>query len=150
MNKFIQLQFLTFCPKILVNRQSLSLMNMAELMPIDGRSKPFSFFFALQILSASLCRDILMITFFGPALDFIQWQASIWSGWTSTSIFPNNFRTFSSRLLSVIDSGTPDISKPWRLEYCSFAQHWRSKNYNLSHNLVFTCFVIMTSDSSSS
>ena len=50
-------------------------MNTAELMPIEDKSKPFSFFFALQILSASWRRDILMIIFFGPTLDFIEWQA---------------------------------------------------------------------------
>ena len=54
-------------------------MYTAELMPIEDKFKPFSFFFALRILSASLRRDILMITFFGPVLDFIQCQASIWS-----------------------------------------------------------------------
>ena len=52
-------------------------MNTAELMPIEGKSKPFSFLFALRILSPSLRRDILIITYFGSALDFIQWQASI-------------------------------------------------------------------------
>ena len=46
------------------------------------------------------------------------------------------------------DSETPDISKHSRLEYYSFAQHWRSKNFISLHNLAFTCFVIMTSDSS--
>ena len=45
---------------------------MAELMPIEDKFKPFSFFFALRILSASLRPDILMTTFFGPALDFIH------------------------------------------------------------------------------
>ena len=54
-------------------------MNTAELMPFEDKSKPLSFFFALRILSTSLRREILMITFLGPALDFIQWQASIWS-----------------------------------------------------------------------
>ena len=106
-------------------------------MPIKDKSKPFSFFFALQILSASLCRDILMITFLNLALDFIRWQALIWSGWTSTSIVSNSFRTFPSKSLSVTDYGTPDIL---------FAQHWRSKNFILPHSVVFTCFVIMTSD----
>ena len=52
-------------------------MNTAKLMPIEDESKPFSFFFSLRILSASFRRDTLIITFFGPALDFIQWQASI-------------------------------------------------------------------------
>ena len=52
-------------------------MNTAELMPIEDKSKPFSLFISLRILSASLRRVILMITFFCPALDFIQWQASI-------------------------------------------------------------------------
>ena len=115
-------------------------------MPIKDKSKPFSFFFALQTLSASLCSDILMITFLNLALDFIRWQALIWSGWTSTSIVSNSFRTFPSKSLSVTDYGTPDISKHSQLEYCSFAQHWRSKNFILSHSVVFTCFVIMTSD----
>ena len=55
-------------------------------MSIKDRSKPFSFFFALRILPSSLFRDILMITFFGPALDFIQWQVPVLSEWTSTSI----------------------------------------------------------------
>ena len=87
-----------------------------------------------------------MITFLNLALDFIRWQALIWSGWTSTSIVSNSFRTFPSKSLSVTDYGTPDISKHSQLEYCSFAQHWRSKNFILSHSVVFTCFVIMTSD----
>ena len=52
-------------------------MNTAELMPMEDKSKPFSFFLALRILFASLRRVILMTTFFGPALDFIQWQASV-------------------------------------------------------------------------
>ena len=42
-------------------------MSTAELMPIEDKSKPFSFLFALPILSASLRRDILMITFIGTA-----------------------------------------------------------------------------------
>ena len=54
--------------------------NTGELMPIDHKSKPFSFFFALRILPAFFRRDILMITFFDPALDFTQWQPSIFSG----------------------------------------------------------------------
>ena len=52
-------------------------MKAGELMPIEDKSKPFSFFFALRILFVSLCRDILMVTFLGLALDFIQWQASL-------------------------------------------------------------------------
>ena len=52
-------------------------MYTTELMQIEDKFKPFSLFFALRILSASLHHDILMITFFGPALDFIQWHASI-------------------------------------------------------------------------
>ena len=43
-------------------------MNTAELMPIEDKS--FSFFFVLRILSASFHQDILIITFFGPALEF--------------------------------------------------------------------------------
>ena len=62
-------------------------MNKTELMPIEDKSKPFSFFFALRILSTSLRRDNLMITLIGPALDFTQWQASILSRLTSISIF---------------------------------------------------------------
>ena len=54
-------------------------MNTAGLMQIGDKPKPFSFFFALQILFAYLRRDILMKTFFGPALDFTQWQASMLS-----------------------------------------------------------------------
>ena len=42
-------------------------MSKAELMPIEDKSKPFSFLFALPILSVSLRSDILMITFIGPA-----------------------------------------------------------------------------------
>ena len=91
-----------------------------------------------------LC-TVTLITLFGRALDFIQWQASTWSGWTSTSIFSNNMKTFPSESLSVTDSGISNISKHSRLEYCSFAQHWHSKNFLLTHNSVFTCFVIMTS-----
>ena len=90
--------------------------------------------------------DILMITFLNLALDFIWWQALIWSDWTSTSIVSNSFRIFPSKSLSVTDYGTPDFSKYSQLEYFSFAQHWRSKNFILSHSVVFTCFVIMTSD----
>ena len=52
-------------------------MNTSELVPIEDKPKPFSFFFALRVLSESLRRDILMITFFGSSLDFIPWQASI-------------------------------------------------------------------------
>ena len=37
-------------------------------MLVEDKSKPFSFFFALRILSASLRRHNLIITFFGPAL----------------------------------------------------------------------------------
>ena len=45
-------------------------MNTAELMPIEDKFKPFRFCFALQILSPSLRSNILMTTFFDPALDF--------------------------------------------------------------------------------
>ena len=37
-------------------------------MLVEDKSKHFSFFFALRILSASLRRHNLIITFFGPAL----------------------------------------------------------------------------------
>ena len=42
-------------------------MNTAELMTIQDKSKPF---FALRILTASLRRDVLMITFFGFSIKF--------------------------------------------------------------------------------
>ena len=80
MIKFIQPEFLPFCPEIFVISTKLSSMNSAEFIPIEKKSKPFSFFFAYRILSESLCSDILIIAFFGPALDFTQWQALILSG----------------------------------------------------------------------
>ena len=63
MNKFVQPQFLPFCPEILVI-PTKAIINVHGRIDANGRqNKPFSFFFALRILSASLRGDILMITF---------------------------------------------------------------------------------------
>ena len=96
-------------------------MNTGELMPTEDKSKPFNFFFAIRISTASLRHEILMTTIFNSALDFTQqhkpqYFQAVKSSDESSELPP-------PRSLPVPDSETPDISKHSRLEYCSFSQH---------------------------
>ena len=120
-------------------------------------STGFSFFSRCNMLTTSFLLESLMMTLFGPALDFKQWQASIFAGSIGMSHLLKIFKTQSSKPSSLIDSGIPAISRHSGPECYSFAQHflstkiscWVSLSLDFSTNIVcrWTFRLISRSDS---
>ena len=111
-------------------------------------STDFSFFLRFKILNTSFLLESLVMTLFGLAFDFNQWQASIFGGSTGVSHSLKIFKMQSSKSSSWIDSGIPEISRHSRREYCPFAQHFLSNKISCLVSLSLTFRLMARSDSS--
>ena len=99
---------------------------------------------------ASLRLERFTITFFGPLLEFIQWQSCTLLGSTITSNFSKIPSTVPSRSLFSIVSGMPLSSKHSCLEYWLLLHVSHSRLTTFSLSLVLTSLVIDKSDLSCS
>ena len=75
-----------------------------------------------------------------------RWQLSMNSAAMEQPTFWKTDRTFTSRCLSSTWPGIQTTSTHWFLEYCAFAEHWRSNTTIRLVNSVLTRLAIESSD----
>ena len=107
----------------------------------------FQFFLVQLYFSASFLLESFRMTLPLLPFPFRRWHDSMFSVSTSASIPRNTPWILSSRVLSLTDSGMPEISRHSLLEYCSLAQHFHSVTTKRSINFTFMFRDIVRSDS---
>ena len=86
MNKLIYTEILTFPENILQYSCKLPFIYTGDLVPVEVKSIPFTFFLTLGILFSSFSLENLVMTIFGPLLGN-KWEAPMLEGSFSTSNF---------------------------------------------------------------
>ena len=106
----------------------------------------FLFLLSCNILNTSSVLEILIMTFFGLAFNFKQWQVLIFARSTGVSDLFKIFKMQSSK--SWIDSIIPEISRDSRRQYCPFAQHFLSTKIRCWETVLLRFWLTARSDSS--
>ena len=128
------------CAQTLVHKYRIVLRKSRVFL----MSNFFNSFFALSTFWQSFRRENFTIIL--SLFLLLRWQALILFPSIRQPTLSNIFKTFSSTSPSLTLWGEPTSSKHSHLQYCAFAQHWRSMEKSLLDSTEFTCLVTVSSD----
>ena len=124
LNNLIRPMFLALDHKNLyyLHRRWLTNLGVPGGIQVPLRSTFLRLGLAFNTRYTSFRFESFIITFWGALLvDLSRWQSSTFEKTTGALHFENKSKTVSSRALSAMLPGMPDISRHSLLEYCSFS-----------------------------